>query len=168
MEASHSVFYPLITGKENPLLRQKSAPVTDFNREIQDFSDILLELMYAYDGVGLSAPQLGELIRVIAVTHWKQPPGSKQKARIIGEYVMINPEIIQHSEKKQINEEACLSLPKIFGKVERYDWIKVRYFDPKGNLHIKRIQGFSAVVVQHEIDHLDGILFTDKILDSRF
>lgn len=164
MKQPHSIFYPLVIGADNPILRKKSEPITEFSKEIQDFSDILLELMYEYDGVGLAAPQLGENIRMIAVTHRKEQKWPKKRRQIVDEYVMINPKIIEHSEQKQINEEACLSLPKLFWEVERYAWIKVTYFDPNGKVHTKKLQGFSAVVAQHEIDHLDGILFIDKVI----
>ena len=172
MKQPHSIFYPLITGADNPLLRRISDPVTAFDREIQTFSDILLELMYEYDGIGLAAPQLGEALRMIAVTEWKERKEKKGKngklkvhRSIIGEYVMINPVLLEHSTQTQITEEACLSLPRLFGEVERYAWVKVSYFDPQGNAHTKKLQGFNAVVVQHEMDHLEGILFTDKLIE---
>jgi peptide deformylase len=108
---------------------------------------------------------------MIATTEWKEEKEKKGKEgkekvhrRIIGEYVMINPKIIEHSEQKQINEEACLSLPGLFGNVERFAWIKVKYFDPLGKEHTKKLQGFNAVIIQHEIDHLKGVLFVDKVI----
>lgn len=164
MKQPHSIFYPLVIGADHPILRKKSEPIMEFSKEIQDFSDILLALMYEYDGIGLAAPQLGENIRMIAVTHRKEQKWTTKKRQIVEEYVMLNPEIIEHSEQKQVNEEACLSLPKVFGDVERYTRIKVKYFDSHGKWYTRKLQGFSAVVVQHEIDHLDGILFIDKVL----
>jgi hypothetical protein len=72
MKQPHSIFYPLVIGADHPILRKKSEPIMEFSKEIQDFSDILLALMYEYDGIGLAAPQLGENIRMIAVTHRKE------------------------------------------------------------------------------------------------
>jgi peptide deformylase len=77
---------------------------------------------------------------------------------------MINPEIIEHSMTKQVTEEACLSIPNVFGEVERYKWVKIKYQNIQGKEIIKKLTGFTAIVVQHEIDHLNGILFTDKVI----
>jgi peptide deformylase len=77
---------------------------------------------------------------------------------------MINPEILQHATATQITEEACLSVPNVFGEVERFQWIQVKYQNAQGKEIIKKLTGFNAVVVQHEIDHLNGILFTDKVI----
>jgi peptide deformylase len=118
-----AIFYPLVTGEQNPILRKKSAPIQSFDAEVQDFAEVLLTLMYEYDGVGLASPQLGQNIRMIAVTQWKEEKakstgakGKKKKPQrtLIGEYVMINPTILEHSESTQITEEACLSVPNIF------------------------------------------------------
>jgi peptide deformylase len=76
---------------------------------------------------------------------------------------MINPQILEYSKTTQTAEEACLSVPGIFGEVERYQWIKVKYQTPQGKEVTKKLSGFNAVVVQHEIDHLNGVLFTDKV-----
>jgi peptide deformylase len=109
---------------------------------------------------------------MIAVTQRKQEKSNtknshgrqKIKRTLVGEYVMINPEIIEHSSAKQTTEEGCLSVPGILGEVERYLRVKVKYQDKNGNIGIKKVRGLDAVVVQHEIDHLDGILFTDKVI----
>ena len=134
---------------------------------MEDFADILLALMYEYDGVGLAAPQLGKNIRMIAVTQWKETKEKNKKKctkELIGEYIMINPEILEYSKTTQKTEEACLSLPDLFGDVERFQWIKVKYQTVQGKENTKKLSGFNAVVVQHEIDHLNGVLFTDKII----
>jgi peptide deformylase len=77
--STHSIFYPIITGENNPILRKKSAPITAFTPEIEEFAEILLELMYQYDGIGLAAPQLGQHLRMIAITRWKELKGKKNK-----------------------------------------------------------------------------------------
>jgi peptide deformylase len=77
--STHSIFYPIITGENNPILRKKSAPIKEITPETEEFAEILLELMYEYDGIGLSAPQLGQNIRMIAVTDWRETKGKKDR-----------------------------------------------------------------------------------------
>lgn len=159
------VFFPLQTWDTNKILRKKSEHVDIFDDEIKEFSEILLDLMYAYDWVGLAAPQVGKNIRVIATTQWKEvKKWRKINKEIIGETAMINPEILDHSEEKRKWEEACLSVPWLCGDVERWAWIVVKYQDKKWKTHVQKYTWFSAVVIQHEIDHLDWILFTDKVV----
>jgi len=158
-------FYPLQTWDNNKILRKKSEQVDIFDDEIKEFAEILLDLMYAYDWVGLAAPQVGKNIRVIATTQWKEvKKWRKTNKEIIGETAMINPEILEHSEEKRKWEEACLSVPWLCGDVERWTRIVVKYQDKKWKNHVQKYTWFSAVVIQHEMDHLDGILFTDKIV----
>jgi len=159
------VFYPLQTWENNEILRTKSEKVDIFDDEIKEFSEILLDLMYAYDWVGLAAPQVGKNIRVIATTQRKEVKKWRKTDReITGETAMINPEILDHSEEKKKWEEACLSVPGLCGDVERWTWIVVKYQDKKWKTHIQKYTWFSAVVIQHEMDHLEWILFTDKVV----
>ncbi|MDR2416486.1 MAG: peptide deformylase [Candidatus Peribacteria bacterium] len=164
-----AIFYPLVVGVQNPILRKISQPIHVIDTDVQDFANVLLTLMYEYDGIGLAAPQLGQNIRMIAVTHWKEAGGKKMKGKrnkkeLIGERVMINPEIIAYASTTQVTEEGCLSVPEVIGEVERYAWIKVTYQDIHGKTVTKKLTGFNAVIVQHEIDHLNGILFVDRLL----
>ena len=157
------VFFPLETWEKSKILRAKNEQVDIFDNEIQEFCDILIDLMYWYDWVWLAAPQVGKNIRVIATTQRKEErKWHKTKKNITSETVMVNPEIIEHSEEKKIWEEACLSVPGLCGDVERWTWIVVRYQNKKWKQHIQKYSWFSAVVIQHEIDHLEWILFTDK------
>ena len=159
------VFYPLITWENNEILRKKSEKVDIFDDEIKEFAEILLDLMYAYDWVWLAAPQVGKNIRVIATTQRKETKKwNKFNKKITGETAMINPEILEHSEEKRKWEEACLSVPGLCGDVERRTRIVVKYQDKKWKTHVQKYTWFSAVVIQHEMDHLDGILFTDKVV----
>ena len=119
--------------------------------------------MYEYGGVGLAAPQIWILRRVIAVTFRKE---KQWKDTMTGDGVMINPEIIRKSEEKYVFEEACLSLPWESWNVLRHRHIKVQYKTPEGKIQTKKLSNMSAVIAQHEIDHLDGILFIDKILEK--
>ncbi len=155
--------YALLTGPMNPTLRAIATSVPKITRDIKIFCDILLEKMYSFEWVGLAAPQIGVSQRIIAVTFWKEKDG---KQKCIGDAVMINPIITQKSEEKYIFEEACLSLPGESGDVMRHRHIKVEYLAPDGKHHSKKLSEMSAVIVQHEIDHLDGILFIDKIIDA--
>jgi len=159
------VFYPLQIWENNEILRRKSEKVDIFDNEIQEFAEILLDLMYAYDWVGLAAPQVGKNIRIIATTQWKEiKKWNKTDKKIIWETAMINPEILEHSEEMKKWEEACLSVPWLCGDVERWTRIVVKYQDKKWKLHTQKYTWFSAIVIQHEMDHLEWILFTDKTI----
>ena len=117
-------------------------------------------LMYQNKWVGLAAPQVGENIRVIATS---QRDKKKTKDKFLGETIMINPKIVEKSKETIIREEACISLPNCFGMVRRHNTITVEFLDLKGKKQSKKYKEFNAVIIQHEIDHLDGILFMDKV-----
>ena len=117
--------------------------------------------MYQNKGVGLAAPQVGENIRVIATS---QRDKKKTKDKFLGETIMINPKIIEKSKETILREEACISLPNCTGMVRRYYAITVEFLDLKGKKQTKKYKEFNAVIVQHEIDHLDGVLFMDKVV----
>ena len=158
-------FFPLQTWENNEILRAKDETVDIFDNEIKEFCDILIELMYAYDWVWLAAPQVWKNIRIIATTQWKESRrGHKTEKNIIWETAMVNPEILEHSEEKRKWEEACLSVPGLCGDVERWTRIVVKYQDKKWKTHVQKYTWFSAVVIQHEMDHLEWILFTDKVI----
>lgn len=158
-------FYPLETWESNKILRKKSEKVDIFDNEIKEFAEILLDLMYAYDWVGLAAPQVGKNIRLIATTQRKETKKwRKSDKQIIWETAMINPEILEHSEEKRKWEEACLSVPWLCGDVERWTRIVVKYQNKNWKTHVQKYTWFSAVVIQHEMDHLEWILFTDKVV----
>jgi len=158
-------FYPLETWENNKILRTKCEMVDIFDDDLKDFCDILLDLMYAYDWAGLAAPQVWKNIRVIATTQRKEEnKWKKSKRYIIWETVMVNPEMLEHSEEKRKWEEGCLSIPWMCWDVERWTWVVIKYYDKKWKQHIKKYTGHSAVVIQHEMDHLDWILYTDKLI----
>lgn len=137
----------------NPELRKRSVEI-DVARiktpEYQAFADDFAAYMVKADGVGLAAPQIGISERIIAV---------QEKDRI---GVYANPEILKRSPAQQIGEEGCLSVPGVFGMVERSKRITVRAVDRHGRKVEMDLSGFPAVVFQHEVDHLDGVLFIDK------
>ena len=158
-------FFPLQTWEDNQILRKKSEKVDIFDDEIREFCEILLDLMYVYDWVWLASPQVGKNIRVIATTQRKEErKWHKTKKYIIWETAMVNPEILEHSEEKKKWEEACLSVPGLCWDVERWTRIVLKYQDKKWKQHVQKYTWFSAVVIQHEMDHLDWILFTDKVV----
>ncbi len=154
-------FYPIQTGIDNETLRTKSQEIESISQDIVDFAEDLMELMYEYDGVGLAAPQVGKNIRMIAVTSWKE---SKKWSEWIDEEIMINPVAIEKSQDMVISEEACLSVPDIIWKVKRHKSIVVEYLDVKWKKKKKKLKDYNAFIVQHELDHLDAVLFVDKLV----
>ena len=142
-----------ITIYPNPILRKKSAEITKVkinSAELRDLSLSMAKTMLKKEGLGLAAPQIGENIR-LAVINTKD-----------GVITLINPKITRKSLGKELGEEGCLSLPNIFGQVKRHKEITCEFFD----FNIQRVKlkakGLLARVIQHEVDHLDGILFIDK------
>lgn len=158
-------FFPIQTWDDNEFLRTKSEKVDIFDADLADFCDILLDLMYAYDWVWLAAPQVWKDIRVIATTQWKESKKSRKDDKtIIWETVMVNPEILEHSKEKIKREEGCLSVPWLRWNVERWKWIILKYQDKKWKQHVQKYVWFNSVIIQHEMDHLEWILFTDKVI----
>lgn len=146
---------PIITAPD-PRLKKIAAPVDTVDADIRRLMDDMLETMYAAPGVGLAAPQVGVLQRVIVadVARSGEPP---QPMR------MANPEIIEASNERSVFEEGCLSLPEHFAEVKRPEWVRVRYLDHENEVREHELGGFFATCIQHEMDHLDGILFVDHI-----
>lgn len=146
----------------NPLLRITAKEVTDIdNPKIQTLIDELLTITYKRHGVGIAAPQIGYSSRVIIVAshaNIRYPD-----APFFPPMAMINPRIISHSEDVLIREEGCLSVENQRGNVPRYKDIIVEYFDRTGNYQRKEYNNFVARIVQHELDHLNGILFVDRL-----
>ncbi|MGB9615350.1 MAG: peptide deformylase, partial [Fervidobacterium sp.] len=133
--------------------RKKAQRVVDFS-QIRAILEEFKLTMYQEDGVGLAAPQVGLSLRFFGMDD-----GSEFK-------MVVNPEILERSEEKELGEEGCLSIPGVFADVERHRWIKVRYQDEHGVYHEELLEGYSARIFQHEYDHLDGVLFIDH-LDSK-
>lgn len=139
----------------NPTLRKQSKEIAahDFSsEEIRNLITDMKDTMNAEDGVGIAAPQIGINKRLIVVDTG------------YGKQAFINPKIIKRSFRKIKNEEGCLSVPNTFGTVKRHRSIKITAFNEQGNEVIIKTKQFLATVFQHEIDHLDGVLFIDKIL----
>ncbi|MEI6773709.1 MAG: peptide deformylase [bacterium] len=142
-------------------MRSISEEIEEISDELIIFCHKLQLLMWQNKGVGLAAPQVGENIRVIATS---QRDKKKTKDKLLGETIMINPKIIEKSKETILREEACISLPNCIGMVKRHNAITVEFMDIQGKKQNKKYKEFNAVIIQHEIDHLDGILFMDKIV----
>ena len=136
----------------DPVLRSKAKEIDAVNKKTNDLIDNMFDTMYAEDGVGLAAPQVGILKRIAVVDIQE---GNK--------VVLINPEIIE-AEGKTIMEEGCLSIPGETGDVIRAEKIKVKSLNREGKEIEFEAEGFEARAILHEIDHLDGVLFVDKIV----
>ncbi len=142
---------PIITGEGHPILRKRTAKVPRVTKEVQRILRDMEETAKNAKGAGLAAPQIGESLRLcIAMINGKHTP-------------LINPEIIWRSAETARDQEACLSLPDIVVPVTRPLEIAVRYLDERGQEQERKLKGWDARVVQHEIDHLDGILIVDYI-----
>lgn len=144
----------------HPSLRTDNVEITP--EEIKDGSIAKLAkemflMMYAAEGVGLAAPQVGVNKRLMVYN----PSGDKKKW--LDEVIMVNPKIVEYSEAKDIEIEGCLSFPDMQGEVERSKWIKVEATNLRGKKTKKKFQGWEARVFQHEYDHLDGVLYIDRL-----
>lgn len=140
----------------DPRLRQISAPVAQVNEEVRALMDDMLETMYAAPGVGLAAIQVGVPLRVIVMdlAGENEPPQPR---------FFVNPEILEPAEETRPYEEGCLSVPDIYEEVERPARCRVRYLDREGREVIENAEGLFAVCIQHEMDHLNGIVFLDHL-----
>ena len=136
----------------DPILRKKSRPIDEINDRIQVLLDDMVETMRDAEGVGLAAPQVGVLRRAVVIDVGEGP------------IKIINPEIIDEDGTK-IDIEGCLSVPNKAGKVERPERVKIKYLNEDGEEVILEGEGLLAKAICHEIDHLDGILYTDKVIE---
>jgi len=140
----------------NPVLKQESQPVEAVDDALRGLMDDMLETMYAAPGIGLAAIQVGEPKRVIVMDISR--PEDEPAPRYF-----VNPEILWASEETAPYEEGCLSVPEIYDEVERPARVKIRYLDYHGKTVEEDAEGLFAVCIQHEMDHLDGVLFIDHL-----
>jgi peptide deformylase len=138
----------------SPVLRQRAAPVAAVNDTVRRLVDDLFETMHAAKGVGLAANQVGVAHRVAVVDVGEDAPPP---------LVLINPRIVHASDVVETAEEGCLSIPDIYGEVERHLSVTVEALDRDGRPYRLELSGFKARATQHEIDHLDGVLFLDHL-----
>ncbi|MGZ0245996.1 MAG: peptide deformylase [Alphaproteobacteria bacterium] len=146
---------PIITAPD-PRLKLVASRVDAVDDGVRRLMDDMLETMYEAPGVGLAAPQVGVLKRVIVADVARSGEAPQPM-------LMANPEIIEASQERVMFEEGCLSLPEHFADVKRHERIRIRYLDRENEIREQDVEGFLATCVQHEIDHLDGVLFVDHI-----
>eukprot|EP01039_Chlorochromonas_danica_P005852 gene5853-6445_t len=144
----------------HPLLRAKNAEITVFDDSLKKVVEEMFLVMYAADGIGLAAPQVG-INKRLMVFNEEGEADKKEK-----EMALINPVIVAASENKILSGEGCLSFPTIRGRVERNDWIEVEYQTPDGTKTKTKLTGAPAIIFQHEYDHLDGVLFIDRLIGT--
>lgn len=142
-------------------LRQKARKVTKFGPEVQQLINDMVETMRAAPGVGLAAPQVNVAERVIVV----ELPEDKEEGLPAELYAFVNPEIVKASRDTEEGEEGCLSIPGYVGEVERATEIVIRGQDALGKPQRLKAHDYLARIFQHEIDHLDGVLFIDRVTD---
>jgi peptide deformylase len=147
-----------------PVLRRKAKTVTKFDEKLQTLIDDMVETMREAPGVGLAAPQIGVLERVIVVEYYEneedeeaEDPDSAPKRL----YTIVNPEITRTSKDTEVAPEGCLSIPGVLGEVERHLAVTVKAQNRRGQPVTLKLNGWVARIFQHEIDHLNGVLFTD-------
>lgn len=140
----------------DPTLRKKAVPVTEITDEIRKLADDMIETMYADDGIGLAAPQVGESIRMVVID-------LSGPSRRDGATVYINPELEMVGDELVESEEGCLSVPDLRSNVKRQAVVRVKALDLEGKEFTEDAEDIAAICLQHECDHLDGVLFVDHI-----
>lgn len=140
----------------DPVLRQASAPVERIDAEVLSLADDMLATMYDAPGIGLAAVQVGVPRRMVVIDL-----GRSDEER--DPHVFINPRVVWSSDERSVYEEGCLSIPEYYAEVERPARVRVEYLDPKGAERSIEADGLMATCLQHEIDHLDGVLFLDYL-----
>lgn len=151
----------------DPALLRQARAVQDFNTPVLDrlITD-MFETMAACDGAGLAAPQIGVDLRVVIFEVGQNP--RYPDAEAVPQTVLINPQIVPLSEETDEDWEGCLSVPGMRGRVPRFTHLRYEGFDQLGRVVAREVTGFHARVVQHECDHLDGILYPQRIRDMRY
>ena len=156
--------YP-VTVYGDPLLRKKAEAIEKDHPKLDEIIENMWETMYYSDGVGLAAPQVGLSIRLFVID---ASSGADEEPELEGfKKVFINPEIIETKGDEWTMNEGCLSLPEIREDVSRHDEVTIKYFDENFVEHTETYKGFAGRVIQHEYDHLEGILFVDYLSPLR-
>jgi peptide deformylase len=152
----------------DPVLRRKAKPITKFDKELQTLIDDMIETMRDAPGVGLAAPQINVLQQLAVIEYAEDEDdeeeleeGVEPKPKPKKLFVIINPEIVKASEEKVMGVEGCLSIPGLIGEVERHEALQVKALNRHGKPVKLKVDGWLARIFQHEIDHLNGVVFTD-------
>jgi peptide deformylase len=133
-----------------PVLRDVSDPIERISKRHVKLAENMVRIMKEANGVGIAAPQVGVKERIVVIAPERKP------------IVLVNPKIVERSGT-QVGEEGCLSIPGLYGDVERSEMVVVEAYDIKGRAFTYELEGYGATIVQHEVDHLDGVLFIDKV-----
>jgi peptide deformylase len=150
----------------NPILRQKARPVARFDDDLDRLIDDMIETMRDANGVGLAGPQVNQRLRLAVIETLPERDDEGNKIENSRELiVVVNPEIVWRSRSIIEGVEGCLSIPGWLGEVARSEAVRVRALDRHGKKIRLRLKGWTARIIQHEIDHLDGILFIDRLTD---
>src|ERR1700759_2963147 len=149
----------------HPVLRQVAAPVVRFDQDLQSLIADMDETMRAMSGAGIAAPQIGVSQRIVIFEVQENPRYPQVKP--VPYTVLVNPELTPLGDEMDEGWEGCLSVPGMRGLVPRYQRLRYRGFDQHGEAIDRTVDGFHARVVQHEVDHLDGILYPQRIQDMR-
>jgi len=149
-----------------PVLRRKAKPVTKFDKDLQTLIDDMIETMRDAPGVGLAAPQVGVSQQLAVIEYAEgedEEPEEGVEVKPIKKklFVIINPEIVKASEETVFGVEGCLSVPGLIGEVERHEALQVKALNRHGKPVKLKVDGWMARIFQHEIDHLNGVIFTD-------
>jgi peptide deformylase len=145
-----------------PVLRRKAHSITKVDKTLQTLIDDMVETMRDAPGVGLAAPQIGLSERLIVVEYFERAEDEEKEDAPKKVWAVLNPEIIKASEEKLMGVEGCLSIPGLVGEVERHTFIQVKGLNRHGKPTKIKAEGWLARIFQHEIDHLNGVLFTDR------
>lgn len=156
-----------IIGYGHPTLRKIAKPIDKDYPNLKELVSNMYETMYAADGVGLAAPQVDLSIRVVVIGFRPYDEKTGAYGEPTEQHTLINPEIVEFLGEKKFFNEGCLSVPDIHEDVLRPESVVVRYYDEDWNLHTDTAEGLYARVVQHEVDHLDGKVFTDRLSSLR-
>lgn len=147
----------------DPILRRKARPVSTFDKQLQTLIDDMLDTMRDAPGVGLAAPQIGVGQRLIVIEYAEPPEEGEEEKEVKPKlYVMANPEIVKTSDEKVLGVEGCLSIPGLVGEVERYSMVQVKGLNRRGQPMKVKADGWLARIFQHEIDHVNGVVFPDR------
>jgi len=147
-----------------PVLRRKARPVSSFDKNLQTLIDDMIETMRDAPGIGLAAPQVGVSEKLIVIEYAEPPEDDEEEHPEVKPklYVMANPEIVKASSEMVLGVEGCLSIPGLVGEVERFSMVQVKGLNRRGQPMKVKAEGWLARIFQHEIDHINGVVFPDR------
>ena len=148
----------------DPVLKRKARAVTKFDKDLHTLLDDMVETMREAPGVGLAAPQIGLSERIIVIEYYEHEEDEENEDAPKKVWAAINPEIVKSSEETLMGVEGCLSIPGLLGEVERHAAVQVKGLNKHGKPMKVKAEGWLARIFQHEIDHLNGVLFTERAI----